>query len=92
MFDMSKLLSSVQFSILITIYLNKHHHLRLCTDHPAMSLDISDRNLVAMAVGRSVHVLQDAFTKPTDLTYLKHTIRTPNPSLSSGGTHLYTLS
>mmetsp|Transcript_32361 Transcript_32361/g.30866 ORF Transcript_32361/g.30866 Transcript_32361/m.30866 type:complete len:576 (+) Transcript_32361:83-1810(+) len=55
------------------------------TDHPAMSLDISDRNLIAMAVGRSVHVLQDAFTKPTDLTYLKHTIRTPNPSLSSGG-------
>lgn len=55
------------------------------TDHPAMSLDISDRNLIAMAVGRSVHVLQDAFTKPTDLTYLKHTIRTPNSSLSSGG-------
>jgi U3 small nucleolar RNA-associated protein 7 len=55
------------------------------TDHPAMSLDISDRNLIALAVGRSVHVLQDAFTKPTDLTYLKHTIRTPNSSLSSGG-------
>ena len=55
------------------------------TDHPAMSLDISDKNLLAMAVGRSVHVLKDAFLKPTDLTYLKHTIRCPSPSLSSGG-------
>ena len=54
------------------------------TDHPAMSLDISDRNLLAMAVGRSVHVLKDAFTKPDDLTYLKHTIRCPSASLSSG--------
>ena len=54
------------------------------TDHPAMSLDISDRNLLAMAVGRSVHVLKDAFTKPNDLTYLKHTIRCPSASLSSG--------
>ena len=55
------------------------------TDHPAMSLDISDKNLLAMAVGRSVHVLKDAFTKPNDLTYLKHTIRCPSSSLSSGG-------
>lgn len=54
------------------------------TSHPAMSLDVSDTGLIAMAIGRSVEVLKDAFMKPTDLTYLKHTIRTPNASLSSG--------
>jgi U3 small nucleolar RNA-associated protein 7 len=55
------------------------------TSHPAMSLDVSDTGLIAMAVGRSVEVLKDAFMKPTDLTYLKHTVRTPNAALSSGG-------
>ena len=56
-----------------------------CTAQPATSLDISDTNLLAMTVNRSVEVLKDAFTKPSELTYLRHTIRTPNASLSSGG-------
>ena len=56
-----------------------------CTSQPATSLDISDTNLLAMTVNRSVEVLKDAFTKPSELTYLRHTIRTPNASLSSGG-------
>lgn len=38
-----------------------------------------------MGIGRTVQVLKDAFTsQPTGVTYLKHTIRTPNASLSSG--------
>jgi hypothetical protein len=49
-----------------------------------MSLDISDRGLIGMALGRKVQVLQHAFTNPTDITYLSHEIRTPNASLSSG--------
>ena len=58
------------------------HSYRL--DHPAVSLDISDRGLVAMACGRTVQVLKDVFTKPSDLTYLKHTVRTP-PAATGGG-------
>jgi U3 small nucleolar RNA-associated protein 7 len=54
-------------------------------DRPATSLDISDRGLLAMSIGRDVQILKDAFTQPKDITYLKHTIRTPNSSLSSGG-------
>lgn len=54
-------------------------------DHPAMSLDISDTGLLSMAIGRTAQVLKDAFTKPTEVTYLKHEIRTPNAALSSGG-------
>ena len=54
------------------------------TAHPAMSLDISDTGLLAMAYGRSADILKDAFTKPTDVTYLRHTIRTPDASLGSG--------
>lgn len=55
-------------------------------DRPAVSLDISDRGLVAMGVGRTVQVLKDAFTQPSDLTYLKHTIRTPGASTGGGVT------
>lgn len=54
-------------------------------DHPVHTLDISDTGMIAMDVGRSVHVLKGAFTNPMDVTYLKHTIRTPNPALSGGG-------
>lgn len=54
-------------------------------DHPGMSVDISDRGLVAVALGRSAQVLRNAFTQPTDVTYMNHTIRTPNATLSSGG-------
>ena len=56
------------------------------TDHPVLSLDISDKGLLAMAVGREVQILQNvAFSKPSDVTYLKHSIKAPGPSLSSGG-------
>lgn len=54
-------------------------------DHPAVSVDISDRGLIGVGTGRSIQVLRNAFTQCKDVTYLNHSIRTPNPSLSSGG-------
>lgn len=35
-------------------------------------------------MGRSVQVLRNAFTQARDVTYLTHSIRTPNAALSSG--------
>ena len=46
-------------------------------DHPCVSLDISDRGMVAMALGRSVQVLKDCFLTPSDVTYLTHSIKPP---------------
>ena len=54
-------------------------------DQPVISLDISDSGLLSMAMGRSAQILKDAYIKPTDVTYLKHEIRTPNAALSGGG-------
>ena len=53
--------------------------------HPALSLDISDKGLVAMAVGREVQVLKDAFTRPVDITYLQHEVKPPGPLKNAGG-------
>lgn len=53
-------------------------------DHPATSIDISDRGFISLSMGRNVQVLKDAFTQPTNTTYLKHSIRAPNASLMSG--------
>ena len=53
-------------------------------DHPAVSLDISDRGLIGIGMGRSVQVLRSAFTQARDVTYLTHSIRTPNAALSAG--------
>eukprot|EP01032_Pedospumella_encystans_P012808 gene12808-14789_t len=53
-------------------------------DHPAVSLDISERGLIGIGMGRSVQVLRNAFTQARDVTYLTHSIRTPNAALSSG--------
>jgi U3 small nucleolar RNA-associated protein 7 len=53
--------------------------------HPAMSLDISDKGLVAMAVGREVQVLKDAFTNPVDVTYLQHEVKPPGSTRNAGG-------
>lgn len=53
--------------------------------HPVMSLDISDKGLISMAVGREVQVLKDAFTKPTDVTYLQHEIKPPGSIKNAGG-------
>lgn len=56
-------------------------------EHPATSIDVSDRNLVAMSVGRTVQILKDPFSNPppADMTYLRHEIDAPNPALSGGG-------
>lgn len=54
-------------------------------DHPAMSLDVSDKGLIGMAVGRTMQILRNAFTQPMDVTYLSHEVRTPNAALCSGG-------
>jgi U3 small nucleolar RNA-associated protein 7 len=63
-------------------YRNLHtYHL----DAPATSLDISDSGLLGLSMGRNIQILRDPYRKPTDLTYLKHEIRTPNMALSSGG-------
>lgn len=53
-------------------------------DHPATSIDISDRGFISMSMGRDVQVLKDAFHQPTNTTYIKHSIRAPNSSLMSG--------
>ena len=53
-------------------------------DRPASSVDISDRSMIGLGVGRHVQVLKDAFLRPGDVTYLKHSVRTPNAALSSG--------
>ncbi len=45
------------------------------TDKPVTALDISETGLVGMSVGRTIQVLKDCFTKPTDVTYLKHEIK-----------------
>lgn len=54
-------------------------------DAPVMSLDISDMGLIAMALGREVQVLKDAFTRPTDVTYIRHEIRAPDAKQVAGG-------
>ena len=53
-------------------------------DRPASCIDISDRGLIGLGLGRKVQVLKDAFTKPVDITYLSHEILAPNPALASG--------
>jgi U3 small nucleolar RNA-associated protein 7 len=53
-------------------------------DKPANSIDISERGLVGVGMGRQMQVLRHAFTNPMDVTYLTHEIRTPNAALSSG--------
>jgi U3 small nucleolar RNA-associated protein 7 len=50
--------------------------------HPVTSLDISQRGLIAMSVGREVQVLKGAFTSPVDVTYLQHEVR-PQGTLRS---------
>lgn len=54
-------------------------------DNPATCLDISATGLIAMGTGRSVQVLKDAYTKPSEALYLTHSVRTPNAALSAGG-------
>lgn len=49
-----------------------------------VSLDVSDRDLLAIGMGRSVQILRHAFTQPMDVTYLKHTLRTPDRALCAG--------
>ena len=39
---------------------------------PVASLDVSDTGLLALGIGRSVQVLQHAFSNPSDVTYLQH--------------------
>ena len=55
------------------------------TDKPVLSLDISDTGLLAMGLGRHVHVLKDCFVKPTGSTYLKHSLRVQSTKISGGG-------
>ena len=53
-------------------------------DKPVVSIDISDRAMIAIGLGREVQILKNAFTQPMDVTYLKHEIRAPNRSLIVG--------
>ena len=48
-------------------------------------MDISDTGLLALGVGREAQVLKDAFTKPTEVTYLKHSLTSPATKISGGG-------
>lgn len=52
---------------------------------PGTTLDISERGMIGVGLGRHVQILKNAFTNPMDITYLEHEIRTPNVALSSGG-------
>ena len=54
-------------------------------DKPAVSLDISDTGLLAMGLGRHVHVLKDCFIKPTGSTYMKHSLQMQTTKISGGG-------
>jgi AICAR transformylase/IMP cyclohydrolase PurH len=38
-----------------------------------------------MGTGRTVQILKDAYTKPSEALYMTHAIRTPNAKLSAGG-------
>jgi U3 small nucleolar RNA-associated protein 7 len=53
-------------------------------DQSISTIDISDRGLLAIGLGRHVQILKNAFSQPNDVTYLKHSIRTPNRSLCAG--------
>jgi U3 small nucleolar RNA-associated protein 7 len=53
--------------------------------HPALSLDISDTGLIAMAVGRQAQVLRDAFTRPVDVTYLQHEVTCTGTRIAGEG-------
>jgi U3 small nucleolar RNA-associated protein 7 len=55
------------------------------TKQPVMSLDISDRGLIAMGFGRRVHVLKDAFLQPLDVTYLQHEISSVGTRIAGEG-------
>lgn len=59
------------------------HSFRL--ERPGNSLDISERGVLAVGMGRKVQLLRDAFTRPYDVTYLNYELGTPNAALSSGG-------
>jgi U3 small nucleolar RNA-associated protein 7 len=59
------------------------HSFRL--ERPGNSLDISERGVVGVGMGRKVQLLRDAFTRPYDVTYLNYELSTPNAALSSGG-------
>lgn len=54
-------------------------------ERPANSIDISDRGVVGLGMGRKVQLLREAFTRPYDVTYLNYEIASPNAALSSGG-------
>mmetsp|Transcript_3957 Transcript_3957/g.6190 ORF Transcript_3957/g.6190 Transcript_3957/m.6190 type:complete len:556 (-) Transcript_3957:14-1681(-) len=52
---------------------------------PAVSLDISDTGLIAMAVGREIQILKDAFTRPVDVTYLQHEVKCTGARVAGEG-------
>lgn len=50
----------------------------------ATTMSVSDRNLLAIGMGRHVQILKDAFTmSPSDITYMNHEVT--NETRSSGG-------
>ena len=53
-------------------------------DRPVVSVDISDRGMIALGLGRSVQILKDAFRQPSDVTYLQHSLHPPGAAYSSG--------
>lgn len=55
------------------------------TKFPVVSLDISDRGLIAMGLGRQVQILKDAFTQPMDVTYLQHEISPTGTRIAGEG-------
>lgn len=54
------------------------------TDHHVVSLDFSERGLLAMGLGRMVQIMRDVALKPAGVTYLSHSLPAPNPALMGG--------
>ena len=54
-------------------------------DAPVTTLDTSDTGLLALGLGREVQVLKDAFLKPTDMTYIKHTVHAAGAKAAAAG-------
>ncbi len=58
---------------------------KFTTDQPVLSLDTSETGLIAMGMGRSAQVLKDAFLRPTENTYIKHTVRALGSKATNAG-------
>lgn len=60
-------------------------------EQPVLSLDVSDTALLALGMGRSVQVLKDVFSNPSDISYLQHHLNLHSTPKASAGRKNYSL-